>query len=268
MSIAVAAPGRVRSSGASPGVKGAVLVLLVGGVLAAWFLASYWTPSYALPGPLSVLNAAADFFVSARKFGHLVASIENVFLSIALSFVLGSLLAFLAHYAEWSAPTIYSRLGPFLGAFPSIGWTLLAVIWFGVSRSTVVFTVSAVLLPFAMINLREGLRALDREMDEMGRSFTRHRWRIFLAIVVPSLLPFAAATLRIMFGVAWKVVLTAELFGGNRGLGYLVNNARQDFDTATIFAVIGFIILAVYGSDRLVFAPFERLMARRFGGRR
>jgi NitT/TauT family transport system permease protein len=267
MSATVASPGRIRAGDASPAAKGAVLVLLVGGTLAAWVVASYWTPSYALPPPLSVVDAATDFFVSPRKFGHLMASIENVFASIALSFVLGSFLAFLAHYAKWSAPTLYGRLGPFMGAFPSIGWTLLAVIWFGVSRATVVFTVSAVLLPFAMINLREGLRALDREMDEMGRSFTRHRWRIFLAVIVPSLLPFAAATLRIMFGVAWKVVLTAELFGGNQGLGYVVNNARQDFDTATIFAVIGFIIVAVYGSDRLIFAPLERVTSRRFGNR-
>ncbi len=46
------------------------------------------------------------------------------------------------------------------------------------------------------------------------------------------------ATLRIMFGVAWKVTLTAELFGGNSGLGYLINMARQDFDTTTIFVSI------------------------------
>ena len=85
-------------------------------------------------------------------------------------------------------------------------------------------------------------------------------------IVVPELLPFATATLRIMFGVAWKVALTAELFGGSHGLGYLINLARQEFDMATIFAIILFIILSVYLADRFVFAPMERVTARRFGG--
>ena len=250
---------------ATPAAKAAVLALLLAGALAAWIVAASYTPSYALPAPLAVLQAAGEFLVSARKFGHLAASVENVAAAIALSFVLGSLAAFVAYYAGWTAPTLYGRIAPFIGAFPSVGWTLLAVIWFGVSRGTVIFTVSAVLLPFAMINLREGLRALDADIQEMGHSLTRRRGRLFLAIIAPSLLPFAAATLRIMFGVAWKVVLTAELFGGNRGLGYLVNNARQDFDTATIFAVIGFIIIAVYASDRLIFAPLERLTARRFG---
>ena len=139
------------------------------------------------------------------------------------------------------------------------------MIWFGVSSATVVFSISVVLLPFAIVNLREGLLALDRELIEMGHSFGRARWRNFVAIVVPALLPFAAATLRIMFGVAWKVALTAELFGGSRGLGYMINIARQDYDTATIFTVILFIVFAVYLADRVLFAPLERYTSRQFG---
>ena len=69
-------------------------------------------------------------------------------------------------------------------------------------------------------------------------------------------------------GVAWKVTLTAELFGGGRGLGYVINVARQDYDTATIFAVILLIIAAVTLADRLIFAPLERLSTRQFGGAR
>jgi NitT/TauT family transport system permease protein/sulfonate transport system permease protein len=84
-------------------------------------------------------------------------------------------------------------------------------------------------------------------------------------LVAPALLPFAAATLRIMFGVAWKVTLTAELFGGGRGLGYVINIARQDYDTPTLFAVILFIIIAVTLADRLLFGPLERLTTRQFG---
>jgi NitT/TauT family transport system permease protein/sulfonate transport system permease protein len=132
----------------------------------------------------------------------------------------------------------------------------------------VIFTIVAVLLPFALVNLREGLAALDAEILEMGRSFGRSRLRAWWLLVLPALVPFAAATLRIMFGVAWKVTLTAELFGGGRGLGYVINVARQDYDTATIFAVILLIIAAVTLADRLIFAPLERLSTRQFGGAR
>ena len=257
----------VAGRAAAPSVfaKASALAALAALAIGGWAVAAMWLPAYVLPSPAVVFVASVGFFRSWRLFGHFLASVEHVAASIALSFVLGSALAFAAHYARWTAPTIYNRFGPFLGAFPSVGWTLIAVIWFGVSPATVVFTVSAVLLPFAMINLREGLRALDREVEEMALSFTRRRTRIFVGVLVPALLPFAAATLRIMFGVAWKVVLTAELFGGNRGLGYLINLARQDFDTAIIFAAIALIILVVFAADRLAFAPLERITARRFG---
>ena len=244
----------------------ALVALAVALVIAlAWVGAAGRVPAYILPSPGDIGLATLKFFGSARQLAHLGATLTHIGISIFIAFVLGTLLALAAHYADWSAAAIHQRLSPFLNAFSGIGWTLLAVIWFGVSSATVVFSISVVLLPFAIVNLREGLLALDRELLEMGASFGRRRLRNFVAIVVPALLPFAAATLRIMFGVAWKVALTAELFGGSRGLGYMINIARQDYDTATIFTVILFIVFAVYLADRVLFAPLERYTSRQFG---
>ena len=240
-------------------------MLFASALVIAWILAAARAPAYILPSPLDVGRATWSFFTTGRTLAHLGATLLHIGVSIVIAFVAGSLLALLAHYAAWSAPAIHRRLSPFLNAFSGIGWTLLAVIWFGVSTATVIFTITVVLLPFALVNLREGLAALDRELIDMGRSFGRSRLRNFIAIVLPALLPFVAATLRIMFSVAWKVALTAELFGGGNGLGYLINIARQDYDTATIFTVILFIIVAVYLADRLLFAPIERYTSRHFG---
>jgi NitT/TauT family transport system permease protein/sulfonate transport system permease protein len=87
---------------------------------------------------------------------------------------------------------------------------------------------------------------------------------MFVLVIVPALYPFLFATLRIMFGVAWKVTLTAELFGGNAGIGYLLNVARQEFDTETIFAVILFILLFVACMEVFVFRPLQRKLDRRY----
>ena len=88
------------------------------------------------------------------------------------------------------------------------------------------------------------------------------RIKLGTAVVLPALYPFIFATIRISFGVAWKVALTAELFGGDTGLGYLLNLARQDFDMPMILVVIIVIILFVYSSDRWVFAPMQARLAR------
>jgi NitT/TauT family transport system permease protein len=251
-------------------VKAAAAALYLALVVGGWYAASARLPPYMMPPPDAVLRAATRFFTSAREIGHLKATLFNVGISIAIAFVLGSALALLCHYARFAGPTIHGRFSPFLNAFPGIGWTLLAAIWFGVSTVSVVFSITVVLLPFALINLREGLNALDGEIDEMARSFGRNGIRQFLFIVVPALFPFAIATLRIMFGVAWKVTLTAELFGGGEGLGYLINLARQEYDTEIIFAVVFTIVVAVYLADRFLFAPLEFATSRHFGrqGRR
>jgi NitT/TauT family transport system permease protein len=163
-----------------------------------------------------------------------------------------------------SRTAIERRLGPFLNSFSAIGWTLLSIMWFGVTPLTVIFAISVVLIPFALVNMSAGLAGLDRELIEMATSFTRQRWRSFAKVVLPSLYPFIFATLRIMFGVAWKVTLTAELFGGNSGLGYMINLARQEFDTETIFAAIIFIIAFVHGMDLFVLAPLQNRLSRHY----
>ncbi|WP_441231947.1 ABC transporter permease [Tardiphaga sp. 215_C5_N2_1] len=251
-----------------PSTRAKALVAAIFGttVLLSWSIGAHYLPPYILPSVPDVLAGTAEFFTSRASLGHLGSTIFSIGSSIAFSFFVGALLALLAFYLPLSAPLVHHRLGPLFNSFPGIGWTLLAVVWFGVSTTTVIFSISVVLIPFALINLREGLVSLDGDLGEMGKSFGRSRLRQFCLIVAPAMLPFAAATLRIMFSVAWKVALTAELFGGSSGLGYLVNLARQEFDTRTIFTVTIFIVLLVYAADRFIFLPIARSTARRFGG--
>lgn len=236
------------------------------GFLLAWQIASLALPPILLPGPIAVAAELLRFLSTARGLDHLWASISHVLVAIGVSFVLGSLLALIAHRWPLARFAIQNRIAPFLNAFSGVGWALLAVMWFGINSTSVVFSISAVLVPFALVNTTAGLANLDREIGEMAASFTPNRWRHFRLVTVPLLVPFIVATLRIMFGVAWKVTLTAELFGGNQGLGYVINIARQDFDTGTIFVVIVLIVAFVYLVDRLVFAPIQTRLARRHGG--
>jgi NitT/TauT family transport system permease protein len=255
---------RLRPSGMPAGRLAAHLFTLL--FLAAWQAVSLVAPSYLLPGPVPVAWRLWTFVTSPRDLGHLGASLFHVAAAIAISFVIGSLLALIPYYVPVLRFAIERRIGAFLNSFSAIGWTLLSIMWFGVTPLTVIFAISAVLVPFALVNMSAGLDDLDRDIIEMAGSFTRRRWRMFALVIVPSLYPFVFATLRIMFGVAWKVTLTAELFGGNSGLGYMINLARQEFDTATIFAAIVLIIAFVHGMDRLVLAPLQTKVSRHYAG--
>ena len=251
------APARRRAR-----LAGHLFILVFFGI---WLIYSSLVESYVMPAPWAVFSRLGFMFTDVHEIGHMFYSFAHIIASVVISFVIGSGLAFLAHYQGTFERMVHGRLSPFLNSFSGIGWTFLAIIWFGISDVTVVFVISMVLIPFAIINMREALVNLDQERIEMSLSFSRSGWRRFRLIILPSLYPFIFATIRISFGVAWKVALTAELFGGNTGLGYMLNLARQDFDMPLVLAVIVVIIAFVYSTDRWIFARIQAHLARHHG---
>lgn len=244
--------------------RGAVVHGFTIALIALWWGYSLVVPAYLLPGPWPVLQRMAQFVTDPTLAAQLAASLGHVAGALTLSFIIGGALAVAAHAVPVLRTLVDARLTPFLNAFSGIGWLFLAILWFGINSVTVVFAVTLILTPFATINLRAGLNELDRELIELGRSLTRSTLPRIRTLVVPMLVPYVFAALRTGFGVAWKVVLTAELFGGNVGVGYLLNTARQEFDTETIFAVIVFIILFVALTETVVFRPLQRKLDRRY----
>jgi ABC-type nitrate/sulfonate/bicarbonate transport system permease component len=233
--------------------------------LALWWIYAQFVPAYQLPSPVTVARRMVAFVTDPLLALQLGISLAHVAAAISLAFAIGAVLAFAAHYLPATRLLIDSRATPFLNAFSGIGWLFLGILWFGIDSTTVVFAVTMILIPFTTINLRTGLIELDAELIELGRSLTRSPSRRLAKLLVPMLVPYMFATLRISFGVSWKVTLTAELFGGNAGVGYLLNVARQEFDTETIFAVIFFILLFVACAEVFVFRPLQRRLDRRYG---
>jgi len=232
-------------------------------VFVIWWGYAHTVPIYQLPGPFAVLERMVAIATQAALALQLATSMMHVLASIAISFVLGCTLATAAAYIACTRLLVDGLVVPFLSAFAGIGWLFLAMLWFGLTSVTVIFAVTMILVPFVTINVRTGFQELDGDLRELGRSLTPDRVRCETLLVIPQLLPYFFAALRTSFGVAWKVVLVSELFGGNSGAGYLVNVARQEFDTETIFAVIAYIILFVWASEGFIFKPVQRLLDRR-----
>ncbi|MEM8855500.1 MAG: ABC transporter permease subunit [Pseudomonadota bacterium] len=257
----VTPPPRSEGGAALPIV---VSVLFWAAALGIWHYYSLSVPPYQLPGPIPVFSRMADFFQEWALARQLFISIGHVGAAIIIAFLIGAGLAVLPNAFPAFRLLVDNRLTPFLNAFSGIGWLFLAILWFGINSFTVIFAVTMILIPFAIINLRTGLQEMDRELLEMGQSLTRSPVRRFIKLGIPMLMPYAFATLRTAFGVSWKVVLTAELFGGSGGVGNLLNTARFEFDTEMIFAIILFILIFVAFAELVVFRPIQRVLDKRF----
>lgn len=227
-------------------------------LLGLWAFFSLRLPEYLLPSPWLVLRRTVDLFVDPRLAGHTFRSLERVGAALLLALLLGTALAVTARYQPALRGFLIDRVLPLLNAFPTLGWALLAIYWFGVGDLTVIFVELAIVLPFIVTNLWQGLQQLDADLMEMGRSFTRNRTRVFFQVAWPMLVPYVLSALRVSYGVCWKIALIAEVFGTQQGLGYLLNFARSQFDSALMFATIVAVILLVFAVDRFLFRSLER----------
>ncbi|MFE7276773.1 ABC transporter permease [Streptomyces sp. NPDC057623] len=233
-------------------------------IVVVWYFAAQNQPEYLLPAPLEVAKSLKEMLIGNLADQTFI-SMVRIVLAVVIAMAIGAVLTLIAHLLPVVDGLFGSRLLPFVNAVPSVGWAILGVIWLGVSDGAVVFVVVLILLPFSMVTLREGLRAIDPELREMGRSFTRRRYLVALKVELPLLFPYALAAARLSFSVGWKVAIIAEFFGAERGLGLVMNQARQNFQTETVFASILAVVTIVFVVDHLVFDPLGRLASRRSG---
>ena len=229
-----------------------------------WQAYSLQVPAYQLPSPSSVARTMIAIFSDTSMSQQILLSLTHISRALVIAFFMGSCIALLTNLHPMSAHFVDQRLTPFLNSFSGVGWLFIAILWFGINSFTVIFAVTMVLVPFAIINLRTGLSEMDTEILELGTSLKRSKLQNFYKLVMPMLYPYAFATLRISFGVSWKVVLTAELFGGSGGMGYMLNKARQEFETEIIFALITYMIAFVILSELLVFNRVQKILDKRY----
>ncbi len=236
--------------------------LCVALALAGWWWSARGLPEFVLPGPWPVAQRLFALFAEPAFLAHSLASLWRVLLSVAIALLLGGALALIERGVPALDYVIRGGIAPFLNSFPSIGWAILAAIWFEPGHFSIVFVQVAILTPFCLINIAQGLRALDPELMEFARTYTRHRARGFLLVTLPLMMPFVLGALRIAYGIAWKISLVAELLGSTDGLGYLMLQAQSAADLTTVLAACFAIILLFVAGERLVLDPLARRFIR------
>ena len=243
-------------------VAAIVFVLLV---IGAWHVTSLYMPPVLIPGPVRVFSRFMLIWTDTDFLSYALSTIIHVVAAVTAAFTAGVLIVLLAYRFPVVLQAVYSRLAPFLNSFSGIGWAFLSLIWLGVTDSAVVFAVAMALLPFAIINGGAGLAELDQDILEMTTSFSRSHWRKILFVVLPMLLPYLIATLRLCFAIAWHIVPTAELLSGSSGLGTLISVAKARYWTDMIFAVALLNVLMVFITDRVIFVAIQNRLGRAYG---
>lgn len=248
--------------------RGLILLLLAG----LWELLARWADNDLL---LPSFSQTALAFVEGWRSGELLLRAGMSIGLLLQGYALGVLLSL-----ALTALAISTRIGRDLLAtltamfnpLPAIALLPLALLWFGLGPTSLIFVlVHAVLWPLSM-NTFAGFQAVPETLRMAGRNYGLSGLRFVLQILVPSALPAILSGLRIGWAFAWRTLVAAELFfgasSGRGGLGWYIFQNRNELYTDRVFAGLAMVILIGLVVESLVFNTLERLTIRRWGMQR
>ena len=239
--------------------------LLLGGVFmivlfAAWQGASVLRrePAINLPSPADVAAAFRDLFSSQDIWADFAASGQELLYGFVLAAVVGVTLGLAIGW--------YMRLGDlvdpfisFLYAVPRVALGPLLIVWLGIGMNSKVALVFLTSVFPVLINTSSAVRNIDSHLVRVARCFGAGDLQIFRTIALPGSVPFILGGLRLAVGQSLIGVFVAELLGAQHGIGAMIDNAGQQFETATVFA--GLVIFAAGG---MVLTALVRWLERHF----
>jgi ABC-type nitrate/sulfonate/bicarbonate transport system permease component len=199
---------------------------------------------FLLPSPGEVLGEAWDLTRSGVIFRFAGISLARVIggflIGAAIALPLGMVIGRIRVVSELFDPILeMARPVPALALIP------LAIAWFGIGEMSKLFLISYAAFFPIVINVIVGFHSVDPTHVRAARSLRASELQIFRDIVLMSAFPYVVAGLRIGMGMAFLVLVAAELIASNAGLGYLIQEARLNFNTSRIF--VGIIAIGVLG---------------------
>jgi NitT/TauT family transport system permease protein len=218
-----------------------VIVILIAG----WWAAVIATKSVIFPTPLQVVTGTVELIKDGTLWLHIGASLMRV----AAGFVLAVLLAVpLGLWMGW-VHGAYITLNPLfqiLRPISPIAWIPIAILWFGVGNASPIYLIFISSVFPMIVQTVAGVHTIERRYLRAAQNFDVSKYRLFTQVVIPAVLPQVIVGMRIGLGVAWLVVVAAEMIALRSGLGYLIMDSRNAGNRYDL-VIAGMIIIGIIG---------------------
>jgi NitT/TauT family transport system permease protein len=224
-------------------------------LIAAWWASVVLTGSVIFPTPWQVVAGAVELIQDGTLFRHIGASLLRVgtgfCLAVAVALPLGLWMGWVRG-AYGTLNPIFQILRP----ISPIAWIPIAILWFGVGDASPIFLIFISSVFPMVVQTTAGVHTIERRYLQAAKNFGVARRTLFTQVVIPAVLPQIIVGMRIGLGVAWLVVVAAEMIALRSGLGYLIidsRNAGNRYDLVIAgMIIIGLIGLVLDGGMRLL----------------
>lgn len=230
-------------------------------LVALWQLIATTQPAYVFPPLGEILKTIGLLNEEGLLIQATLATLKSVLIGAVISFIFGTLVGFaLARFESFTGPILN-----FVQTVPYVVWALMALIWFGLTPFSVVFTIVVAAFPIVSFNVAAGLKNVDNLLLGMSQSVRANRMMVLRHIVFPSLTPYLLSASRTMLGMCWKISVLAELFAGGAGgggVGYKLFVGWEFSRPSEVFAWTLWLVFLMMLSEWLVIKPIEAFITR------
>jgi NitT/TauT family transport system permease protein len=214
-------------------------------LVAVWWAAVVETRSVIFPTPLQVVTATVDLVRQGTLWDHIGASLFRVGAGFLLAVLVGVPLGLWMGWVNGAFTTL-NPLVQILRPISPIAWIPLAILWFGVGDLSPIFLIFLSSVFPTIVQTADGVHTIDRKYIWAAENFGVSRAKLFLQVVIPAVLPQIIVGMRVSLGVAWLVVVAAEMIALHSGLGYLIIDSRNAGNRYDL-VVAGMVIIGITG---------------------
>ena len=218
-----------------------VITLLV----ALWWVAVAFSRSPIFPTPWQVVLGIVELARQGLLLRHILASLFRVTLGYLLAATLAIPLGILMGWFQ-GAYEAFNPLIQILRPISPIAWIPLAILWFGVGDLSPMFLIFLSSFFPMVVETTAGVHTIERNYILAARNFGVSSLKLFRLVILPAALPQIIIGMRISLGVAWLVVVAAEMIASTSGLGYLIIDSRNAGNRYDL-VVAGMVIIGAIG---------------------
>ena len=212
-----------------------------------------------LPTPLQVLTELVRLTVTGELFSNLGVSFRRVVLGFAfgtsVAVLLGALTGYSLYWRGLIDPTVHA-----LRTIPGLAWIPMFILWLGIDEGSKLALIGLATFFPTYLNFMSGISRVDRKLIEVGRVNRLTGARLVKTVLLPYSLPFLFVGLRQSMGVAWLVVVGAELMGASSGIGYMLMDGQMTGRPHLIVACMIVFALSGKSTDAVVVALSRRVL--------
>jgi len=230
-------------------------VVVLGSLVGLWWILVIASHSAIFPTPAQVVLGIAQLIADGSLWQHISASLLRVATGFSLAVIVGIPLGLWLGWVR-GAFTTFNPLLQILRPISPIAWIPIAILWFGVGNAAPIYLIFISSVFPMTVQTAAGVHTIEKRYLWAAENFGVSRYTLFRQVVIPAVLPQIIVGMRIGLGVAWLVVVAAEMIALHSGLGYLIidsRNAGNRYDLVIAgMIIIGLIGLMLDGAMRLL----------------